>query len=124
MHHHELECHANRLVCYFQGQGHSKGSCDENITFFWLFSFLLTSFFFLLFWGFFVLFCFFCLLLLQAGSQNMLNMYILYCIRVFVISPGSEGNVQHGWACKGDSGVTKVSTVFSPSLLNNVQHSN
>ena len=26
MHHHEPECHAEKLVCYFQGQGHSKGS--------------------------------------------------------------------------------------------------
>ena len=32
MHHHELECHAKRLVCYFQGQGHSKGSYDKNMT--------------------------------------------------------------------------------------------
>ena len=34
MHHHELEreCHAKRLVCYFQGQGHSKGSYDQNMT--------------------------------------------------------------------------------------------
>ena len=32
MHHLELECHAKRLVCYFQGQGHSKGSYDQNMT--------------------------------------------------------------------------------------------
>ena len=23
--------HAKRLVCYFQGQGHSKGSYDQNV---------------------------------------------------------------------------------------------
>ena len=28
----ELECRAKRLVCNFQGQGHSNGLCDENIT--------------------------------------------------------------------------------------------
>ena len=32
MHHHELECHAKRFVFYFQGQGHSKGSYDQNMT--------------------------------------------------------------------------------------------
>ena len=32
MHRHELDCHAKRLVCYFQGQGHSKGSYDQNMT--------------------------------------------------------------------------------------------
>ena len=32
MHHHEPECHAKLLVCYFQGQGHSKDSCDQNMT--------------------------------------------------------------------------------------------
>ena len=26
LHLHEPESHAKRLVCYFQGQGHSKGS--------------------------------------------------------------------------------------------------
>ena len=26
MHHHKPGCHAKRLVCYFHGQGHSKGS--------------------------------------------------------------------------------------------------
>ena len=31
VHHHELECHTKRLVCYFRGQGHSKGSYDEHI---------------------------------------------------------------------------------------------
>ena len=30
MHHHEPECHAKRLVCYFQGQGHSKRSYDHD----------------------------------------------------------------------------------------------
>ena len=32
MHHHGLECHAKRFVCYFQGHGHSKGSYDQNMT--------------------------------------------------------------------------------------------
>ena len=32
MHHHELGCCAKRLVCYFQGQGYSKGSYDQNMT--------------------------------------------------------------------------------------------
>ena len=26
VHHYGLECHAKRLVCYLQGQGHSEGS--------------------------------------------------------------------------------------------------
>ena len=30
--HHQPECHAKRLVCCFQGQGHSKGSYDQNMT--------------------------------------------------------------------------------------------
>ena len=25
MQHHGLECHVKRLVCYFQGKGHSEG---------------------------------------------------------------------------------------------------
>ena len=33
MQHHELECHAKRLVCCFQCQGHSKGSYDQNLSF-------------------------------------------------------------------------------------------
>ena len=32
MHRHEPKCHAKRLVCYFQGQGHSQGSYDQNMT--------------------------------------------------------------------------------------------
>ena len=32
MHHNGLECHSKRFVCYFQGQGHSKGSYDQNMT--------------------------------------------------------------------------------------------
>ena len=32
MHHNELECHAKKIVRYFQGQGHSKGSYDQNMT--------------------------------------------------------------------------------------------
>ena len=31
MHHHETEHLSKRLVCYFQGQGHSKGSYDQNV---------------------------------------------------------------------------------------------
>ena len=34
MHHHEPECCAKRLVHYFQGQGHSKSSYDQNMTVF------------------------------------------------------------------------------------------
>ena len=34
MQHHEPECNVEtKLVCYLQGQGHSKGSCDQNMTF-------------------------------------------------------------------------------------------
>ena len=32
MHHHELECCVKWFGCYFQGQGHSKGSYDQNMT--------------------------------------------------------------------------------------------
>ena len=33
MQHHEPECHTEKKkVCYLQGQGHSKGSCDQNMT--------------------------------------------------------------------------------------------
>ena len=32
MHHYESECHAKRLICYFQGQGHCKSSYDQNMT--------------------------------------------------------------------------------------------
>ena len=31
MHHHESECHAKRLICYSQGQGHCKSSYDQNM---------------------------------------------------------------------------------------------
>ena len=31
-HHHKLDCQVKRLDCYFQGQGHSKGSYDQNMT--------------------------------------------------------------------------------------------
>ena len=34
---HELECHAERLVCYFQGQGHSKGWYGQNMTVYYIF---------------------------------------------------------------------------------------
>ena len=32
MHHNGLECQIKRFVCYFQGQGHSKGSYEQNMT--------------------------------------------------------------------------------------------
>ena len=32
IHHYESECHAKRFICYFQGQGHSKSSYDQNMT--------------------------------------------------------------------------------------------
>ena len=32
MHHYELECYAEKLVSHLQGQGHRKGSCDQNMT--------------------------------------------------------------------------------------------
>ena len=32
MHHYDLECHAKRLICYFQGQGPCKSSYDQNMT--------------------------------------------------------------------------------------------
>ena len=32
MHHHGPECHAKRLICYFQGRGHCKSSYDQNKT--------------------------------------------------------------------------------------------
>ena len=31
IHHYESECHAKRLICYFQGQGHCKSSYDQNM---------------------------------------------------------------------------------------------
>ena len=34
MHRYESECHAKRLICYFQGQGHCKSSSDQNMTIF------------------------------------------------------------------------------------------
>ena len=36
MHHYEPECHAKELVCYFQGQGHSKGSYGHD-SFYYIF---------------------------------------------------------------------------------------
>ena len=30
MHHYESNCHAKRLICYFQGQGHCKSSYDKK----------------------------------------------------------------------------------------------
>ena len=41
MYHHELDCLAKRLVCYFQGQRHCKSSYGENMTFSAIFSELL-----------------------------------------------------------------------------------
>ena len=32
LHYYESECHAKRLICYFQGQGHCKSSYDQNMT--------------------------------------------------------------------------------------------
>ena len=32
MQHHELECYAEKNVLYVQGQGHSKGLCDQNMS--------------------------------------------------------------------------------------------
>ena len=32
VYYHELECHAEKFVCYLQGQGHSEGSYDQNVT--------------------------------------------------------------------------------------------
>ena len=34
VHKHESEFHTKRLVCYRQGQGHSEGSCNQNMTVF------------------------------------------------------------------------------------------
>ena len=31
-HHYELECHAEKLLCYLHCQSHSEGSYDQNIT--------------------------------------------------------------------------------------------
>ena len=32
MQHHEPECHVEKFVHYLQVQGHSMGSCDQNMT--------------------------------------------------------------------------------------------
>ena len=32
MHHYESECHAKRVICYFQGQGHCKSSYNQIMT--------------------------------------------------------------------------------------------
>ena len=32
MHHYQLECHAKRLICYFQGLGLCMSSYDQNMT--------------------------------------------------------------------------------------------
>ena len=32
IHHYESECHAKRLICHFQGQGHCKSSYDQSMT--------------------------------------------------------------------------------------------
>ena len=34
MQHHVPECYAEKNVLYVQGQGHSKGLCDQNMTIF------------------------------------------------------------------------------------------
>ena len=41
MQQHKPECHAEKIVCYLQGQGHSKGSYDKNIILSTIFSELL-----------------------------------------------------------------------------------
>ena len=41
MQHHELECHAEFCCCYFQGQGHSEGCNDQNMSLSTIFSELL-----------------------------------------------------------------------------------
>ena len=41
MHHYELECRAKRIVGYFQCEGYSKGSFDQNMTISTIFSKLL-----------------------------------------------------------------------------------
>ena len=38
MYHHEPECHAERLLYCFQGQGHSEDSYKENMTFCYMFN--------------------------------------------------------------------------------------
>ena len=37
MHHYELKCLAERLICYFQGHGHYKSSYDQNRQFLCIF---------------------------------------------------------------------------------------
>ena len=37
MHHHDPEWHAKTLVCFLQGQGHSKGSYDQIHSFYYIF---------------------------------------------------------------------------------------
>ena len=37
MHHHEPDCLPKWLVCCLQGQSHSEGSCDQNLTFWYIF---------------------------------------------------------------------------------------
>ena len=39
MQHHEPECHAEKVVCYLQGQGHSEGSYNQNMTLYYIFLF-------------------------------------------------------------------------------------
>ena len=41
MHYYELEWHAKRLVCYLEGQSDSKGSYDQSMTVYTMFSELL-----------------------------------------------------------------------------------
>ena len=35
MRHHEPDCHAKRLVCYFQGQGYTEGSYGQDDSFYY-----------------------------------------------------------------------------------------
>ena len=32
VYYHETECHAEKLVCYLQGQGHSEGLYNQNMS--------------------------------------------------------------------------------------------
>ena len=37
MHYHEPDCLPTRFVCCLQGQAHSEGSCDQNLSFWYIF---------------------------------------------------------------------------------------
>ena len=77
MHHHEPECQAKRLVCYLQGQGHSKGSYDQYMTVRIISSELLILFLPNLVWWYII------------KSQSVLWRNVLLCS-----SSGSQQNVK------------------------------